>query len=200
MSAERALAALGQIKVTPVFTAHPTEAARRTVLLKRRRIAKYLERLDRLPLSDSDAAMFEDAITAEITALWQTDEVRVQRPQVTDEIRMGLDHYPMSIFASLPRVYAEMFEAFEQVFGVQTKPEQIPEVIFFGSWIGGDRDGNPFVTVESTHEALERRIWRPPRRASGPGAKPVTLEVPAGNTPVHGGRAKAPASNGTHGG
>src|SRR5579863_5620953 len=74
IGSQQALAALGQVKITPVFTAHPTEVARRTVLLKRRRIAKQLQRLDRLPLSDSDAAELEVAILAEITALWQTDE------------------------------------------------------------------------------------------------------------------------------
>src|SRR5204863_3142473 len=136
--------------------AHPTEAARRTVLLKRRRIAKELHRLDRLPLPDSEARLLEEEIAAEITALWQTDEVRVQRPQVTDEIRMGLDHYPMSIFESLPRVYDEIRDSFREVYGMNLTPEQIPEVLSFGSWIGGDRDGNPFVTVESTREALER--------------------------------------------
>src|SRR5258708_2013109 len=98
MSTDQVLAALEHINVVPVFTAHPTEAARRTVLLKRRRIAKRLERLDRLPLPAQEALALENAIIAEITALWQTDEVRVQKPQVTDEIRMGLDHYSMSIF------------------------------------------------------------------------------------------------------
>jgi len=156
MSADQALAALRQIRVIPVFTAHPTEAARRTVLLKRRRIAKELHRLDRLPLPDSEARLLEEEIAAEITALWQTDEVRVQRPQVTDEIRMGLDHYPMSIFESLPRVYGEIRDTFREVYGMSLTPEQIPEVLSFGSWIGGDRDGNPFVTAESTNEALER--------------------------------------------
>jgi phosphoenolpyruvate carboxylase len=156
VSAEDALAHLRKIKVTPVFTAHPTEAARRTVLLKRRRIAKQLHRLDRLPLPASEARLLEDEIAAEITALWQTDEVRVQRPQVTDEIRMGLDHYSMSIFESLPRVYAEIREAFRGVYAFELAADQIPKVLSFGSWIGGDRDGNPFVTVESTAEALER--------------------------------------------
>src|SRR5438874_12507647 len=162
MTAEQALAALRQIKVVPVFTAHPTEVARRTVLTKRRRIAKCLELLDRLTLSGSEALEMENAITAEITALWQTDEVRVQKPQVTDEIRMGLDHYPMSIFESLPRLYAEIREAFREVYGFELAADQIPEVLSFGSWIGGDRDGNPFVTVESTAEALDRarnRMW-----------------------------------------
>ena len=156
MSADEALAQLRKIRVTPVFTAHPTEAARRTVLLKRRRIAKQLHRLDRLPLPESEARLLEEEIAAEITALWQTDEVRVQRPQVTDEIRMGLDHYSMSIFESLPRVYGEILEAFREVYDFELTAAQIPEVLSFGSWIGGDRDGNPFVTVESTSEALDR--------------------------------------------
>ena len=156
ISAGDALAALLCIKVVPVFTAHPTEVARRTVLSKRRRIAKYLELLDRLPLPDADAADLEKAISAEITALWQTDEVRVQKPQVSDEIRMGLDHYPMSIFESLPRVYAEIRESFRDVYGMNLTFDQIPQMLSFGSWIGGDRDGNPLVTTESTREALER--------------------------------------------
>ena len=156
MAAEQALKALGKIRVTPVFTAHPTEAARRTVLLKRRRIAKQLHRLDRLPLPDAEARLLEDEITAEITGLWQTDEVRVQQPQVTDEIRMGLDHYPMSIFESLPKVYAEIRDAFREVYQLELSASDVPEVLSFGSWIGGDRDGNPYVTVESTKDALER--------------------------------------------
>jgi phosphoenolpyruvate carboxylase len=156
MSGEQALAALRQVKVVPVFTAHPTEVARRTILIKRRRIAKCLELLDRLPLSSSEAMEMENAIAAEITALWQTDEVRVQKPQVTDEIRMGLDHYPMSIFESLPRLYAEIRESFKDVYDMELCGGQVPQVLSFGSWIGGDRDGNPFVTPETTREALER--------------------------------------------
>jgi phosphoenolpyruvate carboxylase len=156
MSGDQALTALCQVKVVPVFTAHPTEVARRTVLTKRRRIAKCLEQLDRLPLPGPEALEMENAIAAEITALWQTDEVRVQKPQVTDEIRMGLDHYPMSIFESLPRLYTEMRESFKQVYGIEMCAEQVPQVLSFGSWIGGDRDGNPFVTPETTREALER--------------------------------------------
>ncbi len=156
MSADQALAALAQLKIEPVFTAHPTEVARRTVLMKRRRIARQLELLDRLPLPASEAQAIEDAIAAQITALWQTDEVRVQKPQVTDEIRMGLDHYQMSIFESLPRLYMEIRESFRDVYAVELRADQVPDVLYFGSWIGGDRDGNPFVTVDSTREALER--------------------------------------------
>lgn len=156
MSVEDVLAALKNVSVIPVFTAHPTEVARRTVLSKRRRIAKQLQRLDRLPLSDADALLLESVIRAEITSLWQTDEVRIEKPLVTDEIRMGLDHYPTSVFAALPRIYAEIGDSFRAVYGHSFKSEELPEVLSFGSWIGGDRDGNPFVTPESTSEALQR--------------------------------------------
>jgi len=156
LGAEQALAALRQVRVMPVFTAHPTEVARRTVLLKRRRIAQHLERLDDLPLSDADAAQLETAILAEITALWQSDQVRVEKPLVTDEIRMGLDHYPMSIFETLPKLYAEIADSFQSVYRIALKQSEMPELLYFGSWIGGDRDGNPFVTPDSTREALER--------------------------------------------
>src|SRR5713101_3792815 len=155
-SADQALAVLRKIKVVPVFTAHPTEVARRTVLLKRRRIAKQLERLDRLPLTEADASRFESLIFAEVTALWQTDEVRLEKPLVTDEIRMGLDHYPFSLFAALPRIYDELIDSLREVYEVSLKDRDIPQLLSFGSWIGGDRDGNPFVTPDSTREALQR--------------------------------------------
>jgi phosphoenolpyruvate carboxylase len=156
MTAAQAMETLRRVHVVPVFTAHPTEVARRTVLLKRRWIAKRLELLDRLPMPPAEALDLENAIAAEITALWQSDEVRVVKPQVTDEIRMGLDHYPMSIFESLPRLYREMRESFVAIYGYELCAAQVPEVLSFGSWIGGDRDGNPFVTPESTREALGR--------------------------------------------
>jgi phosphoenolpyruvate carboxylase len=156
VSAKDALETLRKVKVIPVFTAHPTEVARRTVLLKRGRIAQHLVDLDHLPLATSDAVEHEALIQAEITSLWQTDEVRVERPLVTDEIRMGLDVYPMSIFESLPRVYEEIMNSFQEVYGVTVEAGELPELLKFGSWIGGDRDGNPFVTTDSTREALER--------------------------------------------
>ena len=156
ISAEEALAALRKVKVLPVFTAHPTEVARRTVLFKRRRIARQLEALDRLPLSRAEAAERQSLILAEITALWQTDEVRLEKPLVTDEIRMGLDHYSMSLFDTLPRLYSELIESFQEIYGATLEEHKFPELLCFGSWIGGDRDGNPFVTAESTREALQR--------------------------------------------
>jgi phosphoenolpyruvate carboxylase len=156
IDAGQALDVLRKIKVVPVFTAHPTEVARRTVLLKRRRIGKQLERLDRLPLTDADASRFEALIFGEVTSLWQTDEVRLEKPLVTDEIRMGLDHYPFSLFAAVPRLYDEMVDALRTVYQIDLEDNEVPDLLFFGSWIGGDRDGNPFVTPGSTREALQR--------------------------------------------
>jgi phosphoenolpyruvate carboxylase len=146
------LEALRKIRVTPVFTAHPTEITRHTVRLKRRRIAGYLERLDQLPLSAADAREFESLILAEITALWQTDEVRLNKPTVRDEIHMGLGYFPMVLFETLPRLFAEIEESLGDVYHTDT---EVPQLLSFGSWIGGDRDGNPYVTADSTREALD---------------------------------------------
>ena len=151
---QQALDVLRRVGVTPVFTAHPTEVARRTVLFKRRRIAEQLEHLSRLPLPDAEASAAQAAIAREITALWQTDDIRRRQPTVADEIMMGLDYYPSVLIRTLPDVYTEMATAFEQVYDVRLQPRALPNVIGFASWIGGDRDGNPYVTAETTREAL----------------------------------------------
>ena len=154
MEMAAALEALRAVRVVPVFTAHPTEVARRTVLFKRRRIAQELERLDRLPLTGEQAARGEALMAAEITALWQTDEVHRRRPTVEDEIKMGLDYYEASLIDSLPRVYEEMAEVFRDTYDAPLAAEELPNCFGFGSWIGGDRDGNPNVTPEMTSQAL----------------------------------------------
>ncbi len=102
ISGEEALNWLRRVLIVPVFTAHPTEAARRTVMFKRRRIGEFLEALDRIPLPEQDLARLEELVLAEITSLWQTDEVRSRRPTVFDEVKMGLDYYDVSIFETLP--------------------------------------------------------------------------------------------------
>ncbi|HLH08554.1 MAG TPA: phosphoenolpyruvate carboxylase [Terriglobales bacterium] len=156
ISAEDALETLRRVKVIPVFTAHPTEVSRLTVLLKRRRIAALLERLDRLPLTDAEALECESVIKAEITGLWQTDEVRLRKPRVSDEIRIGLEYFPMSLFETMPRLYQEFRDSFLKVYGLDLDQAHLAELVNFGSWIGGDRDGNPFVTPDCTRDALEK--------------------------------------------
>jgi phosphoenolpyruvate carboxylase len=155
ISGEEALDWLRSICVTPVFTAHPTEIARRVVTFKRHRIADLLEQLDRIPLSDEQLEQFEESLTAEITALWETDEVRTRRPTVRDEVNMGLDYFDASIYETLPRLYAEVAAAFEAEYGLCINVAEMPLLLSFGSWIGGDRDGNPFVTPQVTREALQ---------------------------------------------
>jgi len=156
MTAREALDRLLQVEVVPVFTAHPTDVARRVVHFKRRRIARELEELDRLPLTDAKAQRGQSAMLAEITALWQTDEVRRRKPTVLDEIKMGLDHYPDSLITPLHELYEDMAAAFNETYGSVVTPDLLPTVVRFGSWIGGDRDGNPHVTADSTREALQK--------------------------------------------
>ena len=152
---QQALDWLAQIEVVLVFTAHPTEVARRTVLFKRQRIAAELEQLDRLPLTERESAQHEQAIIAEITALWQTDEVRRRQPSVRDEIRMGLDYYPSVLFETLPGLYDGLADDFREAYGEELPANVLPRVLRFGSWIGGDRDGNPLVTPACTRDALQ---------------------------------------------
>jgi phosphoenolpyruvate carboxylase len=168
-----ARALLGRICISPVFTAHPTEVARRSVMFKRRRISDLLEQLDRIPVPEAQLEALEHDLTAEITALWQTDDVRSARPTVRDEIRMALDYYESSLFDTLPVLYAEVASALDVEYPTEkdttlvtnstaekigltprTWIADLPQLIQFGSWIGGDRDGNPFVTPEATREAL----------------------------------------------
>jgi phosphoenolpyruvate carboxylase len=155
ISGEEALGWLRSISIIPVFTAHPTEIARRVVTFKRHRIADLLEQLDRIPLSDEQLEQFEESLTAEITALWETDEVRTRRPTVRDEVSMGLDYYDASLYDTLPGLYGEVAAAFEAEYGVCISFAEMPLLLSFGSWIGGDRDGNPFVTPQVTRESLQ---------------------------------------------
>ena len=170
ISATQAHQLLSHICISPVFTAHPTEIARRSVMFKRRRISDLLEQLDRIPVPNPQLDALERNLTAEITALWQTDDVRSARPTVRDEIRMALDYYESSLFDTLPVLYAEVASALTAEYPAelgaprldtetwggpsQTSSASLPCLISFGSWIGGDRDGNPFVTPSATREAL----------------------------------------------
>ena len=157
-SRESALELLARICVIPVFTAHPTEVARRSVMFKRRRISDLLEKLDQFATPPAELATLERDLLAEITALWQTDDVRDAQPTVRDEIRMGLDYYEASLFGTIPVLYAEIAAALDAEFpqhaDAPTQLTTMPTMIRFGSWIGGDRDGNPFVTATTTSDAL----------------------------------------------
>jgi phosphoenolpyruvate carboxylase len=156
ISSKEMLAFLQCITITPVFTAHPTEVARRSVMFKRRRISELLEELDRIPLPDEKVTCLERELTAEITALWQTDDVRSLRPTVRDEVRITLDYYDASLFDTLPGLYEEVATALKAEYDINVDLSKLPRLVEFGSWVGGDRDGNPFVTPPVTVEALAR--------------------------------------------
>ena len=157
---------LAEVVITPVFTAHPTEVARRSVMFKRRRISDLLEKLDRIPVAPAELDALEAGLMAEITALWQTDDVRSARPTVRDEVQMALDYFDASIFATVPQLYTEIASALDAEFpraaeradgagDSYTPLNALPVSVRFGSWIGGDRDGNPFVTAQTTIDSLE---------------------------------------------
>jgi phosphoenolpyruvate carboxylase len=155
ITADEAMDWLKRVLIVPVFTAHPTEVARRSVMFKRRRIGEFLSALDRIPVPQQDMARLEELVLAEITSLWQTDEVRSHRPTVYDEIKMGLDYYDVSIFETLPSLYREISEALRAAYSLEIEPHELPQVLSFGSWIGGDRDGNPYVTPDVTRDAIQ---------------------------------------------
>ncbi len=154
ISFEDVLQALARIHVVPVFTAHPTQVARRTVIWKRQRIARLLEDLDFVPLTESRALEIQERIASEIESLWQTDDVRHTTTTVTDEIKMGLD-YSGVLFQTVPVLYAELRKDLERVWGSPPENYTLPLLVSFGSWIGGDQDGNPYVSPLTAQTALE---------------------------------------------
>jgi phosphoenolpyruvate carboxylase len=180
-----ALVLLARVCIIPVFTAHPTEVARRSVMFKRRSISDLLEKLDGIPIPPAEIDALEAMLLAEITALWQTDDVRSARPTVRDEIRMALDYYEASIFETVPVLYTEIANALDAEYPAPhvTTTSELPIVVRFGSWIGGDRDGNPFVTASTTAESLSMSrellleyyltvLSNPRRHARHPSQKP----------------------------
>ena len=129
-----------------VLTAHPTEATRRTVLLAHVRIADALSELDDPGLSPREQRELERRLAEEITVLWQTDEVRHDSLRITDEIRNGLWFFEHSLMRAAEELTADWREAFPAA----------PLPLAFGSWIGGDTDGNPNAGSATIDEALER--------------------------------------------
>ena len=133
------------MSVRPVFTAHPTEAARRSVLIKLRKIA------DTLMDQRVSSATRTKRLAELIDLLWQTDELRLEKPQVLDEARNALYYMNDLTRGPLGEVLNDLADAFKEL-GVEPPADSRP--ISFGSWIGGDRDGNPFVTPELTAEVV----------------------------------------------
>ncbi len=139
-------AAADRLHVEPVLTAHPTEATRRTVLAAHQRIARRLRALDDPWLTPLRRERVLAGLHAEITALWQTDPVRTTRPRVVDEIRAGLWFFETSLWQAIPAV----------VRALRHEIPGAPAPLRFGSWIGGDMDGNPATGAATVQEAAAR--------------------------------------------
>ncbi len=151
---ERRLAGLSYM---PVFTAHPTEARRRTVTEALRRIFLASDSLYRQRLGREERDEVMAALGAEVQTLWRTDEVRARRPTVIDEVRYGLYFFRGSLFAAVPVVYRNLEKAIRRHYGADMHGRSgvtVPDFLAFGSWIGGDRDGNPNVSAAVTEHAL----------------------------------------------
>ncbi len=146
-SAQKVADLLRQVELGSTFTAHPTELRRRTVRAHLEHISEELNLLE----SESERSEAIERVTARIEVLWGTLELQARNPTVHDEVVNGL-HYLTSISAALPSLQVDLQNAMQQEFGAGTPEVNLP--LKFYSWIGGDRDGNPFVTPEVTAETL----------------------------------------------
>lgn len=140
-----------RLSVRPVFTAHPTEAARRSVQSKTIEIASLLREVRSPTSTASERERTTRRIAELIDAMWQTDELRVERPTPTDEARSVIHFFDALFAGPVPEVYAEL-EYQLATLGVVMPPTAVP--LTFGSWVGGDRDGNPNVTPQVTLDVL----------------------------------------------
>jgi phosphoenolpyruvate carboxylase len=151
VTAEAMRALLERSEIRLVMTAHPTEARRRTTIDKQARIFHELRALDDRLGRDVEQA--HERIRATVQELWGSDELRAISPTVLDEVRGGLVHFTSTLVDVVPRVYRELDRAVRDAYPGADLPT--PPLLRFGSWIGGDRDGNPFVTPQTTVQTLE---------------------------------------------
>jgi phosphoenolpyruvate carboxylase len=153
LSADDVQAALDRLAVELVFTAHPSEAKRRSIRAKLRRMRKSLEALDAPDLLPRERRRLEADMHTELAVLWQSEFLRPDRPTVLDEVERGLSVMPR-IWEAVPQVHASLRQALADAYPGHTFRE--PRFLSFGSWMGGDRDGNPFVTADVTAATLLR--------------------------------------------
>ncbi|HTV77441.1 MAG TPA: phosphoenolpyruvate carboxylase [Steroidobacteraceae bacterium] len=151
------LAILPQLQIQPVFTAHPTESTRRTMLRKQQRVAQLL--LDRLDptLTPGESRAVWNRVRAEITAAWQTEDHPRERLTVADEREHVLFYLGEVLYRVVPDFYEEVAEALEKLYGVNSEALELPRIIGFGTWVGGDMDGNPDVNGKTIRETLDRQ-------------------------------------------
>ena len=145
----------------PVFTAHPTEARRRAIMETLRRIFLDTDRLYDYRLGREERQEITQEMETHIQTLWRTNEVRAQKPQVRDEVKYGIYYFEQSLFSAVPMTYRYLEKAVRRIYGTGSGGQpvvHIPSFLCFGSWIGGDRDGNPFVTPAITETAARMQM------------------------------------------
>lgn len=144
---------LPNLDIEVVFTAHPTEITRRTVLLKQLELAQLLYKKDHPPLTLRESQAIESGLKSVVESLWLTDHVIYFKPAVMDEVRYGVYHFDHVVIDAVLDVHQALYDETRKLTGIADDVAQT--FITFGSWIGGDRDGNPFVTPEVTLQTLE---------------------------------------------
>ena len=142
-----------QLKFIPVFTAHPTEARRRTTMNLLQGLFTHSDALNNVAQNSFAYEQAREKTAQTIDLLWSSDEVRTRKPLVYDEINNGLHYFNASLFNAIPKVYRNIKNAIIDIYPELTD-YPLPAFISFGSWIGGDRDGNPFVTHDTTEMAV----------------------------------------------
>ncbi|MFC3110042.1 phosphoenolpyruvate carboxylase [Undibacterium arcticum] len=146
-------------QVTPVLTAHPTEVQRKSILNCQMVISRLLDERDRIQLTPEEAAANEEALQRAVLTLWQTRMLRTAKLSVLDEVENGLSFYDYTFLRELPHLYAGLEDLLCRKDGTLTQVE-LPTFMQMGSWIGGDRDGNPFVTAEVLEQTLKMQSSR----------------------------------------
>ncbi len=148
------LSVLREVRVEPVLTAHPTEAKRETVRERHLEIYSLMNRRDNPAYTPREQVRIQGQLETQIENLWRTGEIHVTRPTIDAELQNAL-HYLREVFPEgLARAHIHLREAWEAAGFDPKKADDLPPLIRFGTWIGGDRDGHPFVTAEVTQKAL----------------------------------------------
>ena len=140
--------------ISPVLTAHPTEVQRKSILDCQLAISSLLAERDRMDMTPHELAENEEPLRRFVLVLWQTRIFSTRTLTVRDEINNGLEYYRYTFLAELPRIYAGLERQLQARFD---KDIEVPPLLRIGSWIGGDRDGNPFVTHEVMLDAVRRQ-------------------------------------------
>ncbi len=152
VSAQALAETLARALVAPVLTAHPTEVQRQSLIQNHRLIARLLDERERQQLTPDEAADNDAGLSDAVLRMWQTRLLRPVRLSVLDEVRNGIGHFQDTFFTELPRLYLQAERQLAQRF--PDRAWQLPPLLRVGSWIGGDRDGNPFVTAETLRDAM----------------------------------------------